>query len=206
MKRIHAIILVLALVLAASACVKLGGKPLDKTYYRINPVRTAEPQAAPGDVILKVRRTTVSDLYNTRELVYQMDGGRIESDFYNMFFVTPGNMLTTELRKWLAASNRFSNIIEPGSMVVPTLTLESIVNALYGDYTGGHPAAVVNMQFFVVDESTPTNEIVFSKSYRQRIPLAQPDPQELVKAMTKAVQTIFTELEQDLATVTPVEK
>ena len=206
MKRIHAIILVLALVLAASACVKLGGKPLDKTYFRIAPVRTAEPRAAPGDVVLKVRRTTVSDLYNTRELVYQMDGGRIESDFYNMFFVTPGNMLTTELRKWLAASNRFRNIIEPGSMVVPDLTLESAVNAMYGDYTGGKPAAVVNMQFFLVDESTPTNDIVFSKTYRQRIPLAQPDPQELVKAMTLAVQTIFTELEQDLATVTPSKK
>jgi len=206
MKKIHAIVLVLTLALAGSACVKLGGKPLDKTYFRINPVRTADPQTAPSDVILKVRRATVSDLYNTRELVYQMDGGRIESDFYNMFFVTPGNMLTTELRKWLAASNRFRNIIKPGSMVVPTLTLESTVNALYGDYAGGQPAAVVNMQFFVVDESTPTNDIVFAKTYRQRIPMSQPDPQELVKAMTRAVQTIFTELELDLATTKPVKK
>ncbi len=152
-------------------------------------------------MILKIRRMSVSDLYNTRELVYQMDGGRIESDFYNMFFVTPGNMLTTELRTWLGASNRFKNIIEPGSMVVPSLTLEGAINALYGDYANGQPAAVVSLQFFLVDESTPTNDIVFSKDYNQRIPLTKADPQELVKAMTLAVQAIFTQLEQDMATV-----
>lgn len=205
MKRAYALILLLALALAAMACVKLGGKPLDKTFYRIHPARTA-PAHAPSDVVLKLRRMTVSDLYNTRELVYQMADGRVESDFYNMFFVTPGNMLTMELRSWLQASNLFANIIEPGSMVIPTLTLEGTVNSLYGDYSSGSPAAVVAMQFFVVDESTRNNEIVFSKDYRKRVPLAQPDPAALVQAMTQATQAVFTELEQDLAAVPTIEK
>lgn len=200
MKRILPLILLLALALAASACVKLGGKPMDKTFYRIHPVRTA-PARADSGVILKMRRMTVSDLYNTRELVYQMTDGRIESDFYNLFFVAPGNMLTSELRSWLDASRLFRDIIEPGSMVIPGLTLEGTVNALYGDYASGSPAAVVALQFFLVDESTPTNDIVFSKDYRRRIALSQPDPAALVKAMTEAVQSIFTELESDLAEV-----
>jgi len=198
MKRAYPLIIILALALAATACVKLGGKPLDKTFYRIHPVRSGEART-PSGVILKLRRMTISDLYNTRELVYQMADGRVESDFYNMFFVTPGNMLTTELRTWLQASNLFANVIEPGSMVIPTLTLESTVNSLYGDYSSGSPAAVVAMQFFLVDESTANNDIVFSKDYRRRVPLAQPDPAALVQAMTQATQAIFTELEQDLA-------
>ena len=200
MKRAYALILLLALTLAATACVKLGGKPMDKTFYRIHPVRT-EPERAASSVILKLRRLTVSDLYNTRELVYQMADGRIESDFYNMYFVTPGNMLTSELRTWLQASGLFANIVEPGSMVIPTLTLEGAVNSLYGDYSSGAPAAVVAMQFLVVDESTRDNDIVFSKSYQRRVPLAQPDPGALVQALTEATQSIFTELEQDLAGV-----
>jgi len=192
------IFILLSLVLL-SACVKLGGKPLDKKYYQINPVRTAPATPRADGIVLKVRRLSISNLYNTRELVYREKGGLIDSDFYNMFFVPPGNMLTTELRRWLTESGLFSHVIEPGSMVVPGKTLEGVVNALYGDYSGDAPAAVVEMQFFAVDESTADNEIVFSNSYVQRIPLAQAEPQQLVQAMTQAVQTIFTELEKDLA-------
>lgn len=196
----HRILIVLCLLaLAATACVKLGGQPVEKKYYRITPVRADQPATAKNDIVLKVRRMTISDLYSTRELVYQMGGGRIESDFYNMYFVVPNNMLTTELRQWLAASGRFEHIVEPGSMVVPTLTLEGVINELYGDYTADQPAAVVSMQFFLVDESTAENVIVFSRDYTQRITLQQPDPERLVRAMTEGVQAIYTQLELDLA-------
>jgi cholesterol transport system auxiliary component len=199
MKRQHILIALLVTALAASACVKLGGKPLEKRYYQISPARTAQKAAAPKDIILMVRRLSVSDLYNTRELVYRTDGERIDSDFYNMFFVTPSSMLTTELRRWLDESGLFTHVIEPGSMAVPGLTLEGMVNALYGDYSGDRPAAVVEMQFFVVDESTADNAIVFSGSYTQRMPVADADPQTLVKAMTQGVERIYASLETDLA-------
>ena len=200
MKKTIALLSLAVLTLALSACVKVGGAtPVDKRFYRIAPERSGEMRTTPSDVTLKVRRLTISDFYQTRELVYQMDDGRIESDFYNMFFLAPRNMLTTELRDWLDASGLFGHIIEPGSMVVSTYTLEGVVNSLYGDYTGEAPAAVVSMQFFVVDESTAGNDIVFSRNYDERIAIAQHDPQQLVLAMTQAVQSIFTQLEQDLA-------
>ncbi len=205
MKRYHILLLVLTVALTMTACVKLGGKPLDKRYFQITPVRSGEPVATSSDLVLKVRRLSISDLYNTRELVYREAGGRIDSDFYNMFFVTPDNMITTELRSWLGASGLFAHIIEPGSMVVPNLTLEGVLNSLYGDYSTDAPVAVVEMQFFVVDESTQDNSIVFSNTYIQRIPMSQADPQQLVQAMTKGVQTIFTDLEKDLATA-PLKK
>jgi len=199
MKRHCIVFIILAVALTATACVKLGGKPLDKKYFQIIPTRTAPAAAHGNDFVLKVRRLGISDLYNTRELIYRKPAGVIESDFYNMFFVPPSNMLTTELRKWLRASELFTHIIEPGSMVVPGLTLEGVVNTLYGDYTGTKPAAVVEMQFFIVDESTPENVIVFSNTYAQRIEIEKADPQALVQAMTTAVEAIYTNLENDLA-------
>ncbi len=199
MKKAILILIILIMATSTVSCVKLGGTPVDKRFYRLTPVREGESAQTKGDIVLRVRRLTISDLYNTRELVYQMKDGRIESDFYNLFFVTPGNNLTVELRKWLSATGQFSHVVEPGSMVVPTLTLEGVVNALYGDYASDQPAAIVEMQFFLVNESTADNEIVFSQSYRQRVPLTKPDPQELVQAMTTGVQTIYTQLEKDLA-------
>lgn len=199
MKPYRILILVLAVALAASACVKLGGKPVDKRYYQILPVRSAAQADLPRAETLKVRRLAVSDLYNTRELVYRGPEGTIDSDFYNLLFVTPGNMLTTELRRWLTESGLFNHIVSPGSLVVPGLTLEGVVNALYGDYSGPSPAAVVEMQFFVVDESGADNAVVFSGSYQERVTLDSADPQTLVRAMTLAVTDIFTNLETDLA-------
>jgi len=201
MKR-HTLIPLILLALAALlavGCARLSHEPVDKRYYQITPERTAARAAADKGTVLKVRRLSVSDLYSTRELVYRESQGRVESDYYNMFFVTPGDMLTQELRKWLRGSGLFSHVIEPGSMVVPGLTLEGVVNALYGDYTTDAPAAVVEMQFFMVDESTAGNVIVFSADYTQRVPVSEPAPAELVKAMTRGVETIFTNLETDLA-------
>lgn len=107
MKRYHILLILLAASLTVSACVKLGGKPLDKKYYQITPVRTAAPVTQGNDFVLKVRRLSISDLYNTRELVYRHTDGRIESDFYNMYFVPPSNMLTTELKNGSAPPRFF---------------------------------------------------------------------------------------------------
>jgi cholesterol transport system auxiliary component len=199
MKRYTILAAALIAALAATACVKLGAQPLDKRFYQISPVRTAQKADAHKDIILLVRRLSASDLYNTRELVYRGADGHIESDFYNKFFVPPSNMLTTELRRWLSASGLFKHVIEPGSMVVPGLTVEGAVNALYGDYSAEQPAAVVEMQFFAVDESTQDNAIVFSGSYKERIPMSSTAPDALVQAMTVAVQNIFANLETDMA-------
>ncbi|ADU63223.1 MAG: PqiC family protein [Pseudodesulfovibrio sp.] len=199
MKKPLLLLLVAVLALGCAACVKMGGKPLDKHYYRLAPVRAQSLPAPQDGIVLNVRRLAVSDLYNTREIIYQLADGRMESDFYNLYFITPGSMLTSELRDWLAASGRFSHIITPGSMVVPDLILEGAVNTLYGDFSSTPPAAVMSMQFFLVDESTPDNTILFSKNYTQRIPLSQPTAQELVQALTEGTRTIFTQLESDLA-------
>ncbi len=199
MKTLHTLLLVIIMAISTVGCIKIGGDPIDKRFYTLSPKRTAISVEPQSDIVLQVRRLSVSDLYDTRELVYQLKNGRIESDFYNLFFVPPGSNLTTELRKWLEASGRFANIIEPGSMAIPTLILEGVVNSLYGDYSTAQPAAVIEMQFFLVDEATAENEIVFSHNYRQRIPLSKADPQGLIQAMTLAVQNIFTQLENDLA-------
>lgn len=200
MKKTSLLFLILAISLTTAACVKLGGKPLDKRYFQITPIRSAEQAQSGYDFVLKVRRLSISNLYNTRELVYRGKQGRIESDFYNMFFVPPADMLTTELRKWLRGAKLFTHIIEPGSMVVPGLTLEGVINSLYGDYSLDTPAAVVEMQFFVVDEASANNEIIFSSTYTERISMPESSATALVSAMTQGVQTIYTNLETDLRT------
>ncbi|NDV17914.1 hypothetical protein GO013_00585 [Pseudodesulfovibrio sp. JC047] len=198
MKKYVILFLFVAVSLTSVACVKLGSEPLDKRFYQITSTRNAPAVETGYDIVLKVRRLSISQLYNTRELIYRGQNGRIESDFYNTFFIPPADMLTSELRAWIRGSALFSHIIEPGSMVVPDLTLEGVVNALYGDYSLDTPAAVVEMQFFMVDETSANNDIIFSKTYSERIPMAESSATALVQAMTTGVHTIYTNLETDL--------
>ena len=51
MKRYHILLLVLTVALTMTACVKLGGKPLDKRYFQITPVRSGEPVATSSDLV-----------------------------------------------------------------------------------------------------------------------------------------------------------
>ena len=186
-------------ILALSGCMKLGGKPVDKRYYQIAPARTAPPAAVHSPKVLKMGRLSISELYDQREMVYRFQGGVVESDFYNTFIINPASMLSQDLKDWLTASGLFAHIVAPGSLAGENLTLEGVVNTLHGDFSGPEPAAVLEMQFFLIDESTEHNDIVFSGDYRERVPLASRQASALVDGLTRAAQDIFTKLEKELA-------
>lgn len=198
-RHLSLIVALAALAALAAGCVKLGSKPLDKHYYQLSATRQAAPEITASMPTLKVRRLETSDMYSGREIIYRSDNGRVQSDFYNLFFIAPGSMLTQELREWLRMSGRFEHIVSPGSLAMPGLTLEGLVNELYGDYTEGRTDAVVKMQFHVVDEASGHNEIVFSASYDERIPTTSASTEALVSAMSTGVTRIFEQLETDLA-------
>lgn len=183
---------------ALPGCMKLGATPVDKHYYDIAVTRTGPPTAQASPQVLKLGRLDISELYDQREMVYRLPKGAVESDFYNTFVINPAPMLTQELKDWLTASGIFAHVVAPGSLAGQKLTLEGVVNTLCGDYTGAEPSAVVEMQFFLIDESTLGNDIVFSGDYRQRIPLAEQSPEALVAGFTQATRAIFTDLERDL--------
>ncbi len=193
------IFLVLALALTLPACVSaLKQKPVERHYFHLAVERSMAQGAEPAPMNLRLRPLRVSPGYAGRELVYRMGPSDFATDFYNLYFVSPSDMLTQELRTWLDESRLFANVVEDYSLARPGLTLEGVANALYGDFSASPPAAVVEMQFFLVDENTRDNEIVFSATYERALAIGSATPQALVQGLTQGVREIFTELETDL--------
>lgn len=196
--RCIALALACGLVLAAAGCVSLKKPAVEKRYFTVEAQRPSQNRTGPVDGVLKVRRLRVSPSYSGKGLVYKVSKNAFESDFYNAYFTPPSDMLTQEVMDWLAKSGVFTHVVDPSSLIQSHLTLEGVVNAIYGDYAATPATAVLKMQFFLIDEANPDRAIVFAKDYNREEALYTDKPSELVQAQSENLASILEELEGDL--------
>jgi cholesterol transport system auxiliary component len=187
--------------LLAAGCVgsALKRPPVEKRYYDLEVRRSGTQAPRAGAPLLGVRRVQVSPRYEGRELVYRTGPADFASDYYNLFFVSPAQMLTQDLRQWLDRSGLFARVVDAGSLARPDLTLEANVAVFCGDYAEKPGKAVVEMQFLLLDEHSPDMAMLFSRDYRRETALAGSEPKDLVAGLRQAVSAIYADLEKDLA-------
>ncbi|WP_245805496.1 ABC-type transport auxiliary lipoprotein family protein [Desulfovibrio gilichinskyi] len=205
-KKVITVCLAACCVMAVSAgCVKLERPSLDRKYYTLSAVRSGQNVFTNGtSKNLIVRRIKVSSRYEDRDLVYRISENGYESDYYNAFFVPPASMLTQELKGWMADSGIFAHVLGTDSMGTGELLLEGVVNSIYGDLSGTSPKAVINMQFFMFDNSNPDMPIIYSRTFSKEIVADSSSASAIVVAMNKGFTDIFSELEKDIAAVVKV--
>ncbi len=195
--------ILLLLSVLSVGCMKLERPQLDRKYYVIGASRDSQPRER-GSETLVVRRVQVSPRYQDRELVYRTGETTYEADYYNSFFIPPAEMITDDLRRWLGESGMFENVIAPQSLASGGLILEGMINSLYGDFSSSEPEAVVEMQFFLVDNRDAETPSLYSRGFSERVKLGSRSSDALVKAMNKAVAVIFKKLEEDLSALKTV--
>ena len=79
-------------------------------------------------------------------------------------------------------------------------TLEATVTELYGDFRPGKPAAaVMAVQFTLVNVDAVGSGLVFERTISRRVPLERATPDALVRGYGQAVSEILSELAGDLA-------
>lgn len=202
--RVLAAILAVILVLPlAAACVKLERQPIEKRFYALEterPVGVGQ-SSAPG--VLLVRRLHVSPRIAGRELVYRTAPGVWSADYYNVYFVTPADMLTQDLRTWLAASRLCSEVVDPSSLAAHDYILEGNVTSLHGDLAAKPSQAVVEMQFLLLKGGGDERKVLLTRDYRMTAPLSSNTPQELIRAQREAVAAMYAALEADLRAALP---
>lgn len=187
-------------IFALTSCVKMNRQPLEKRYYNLEVSRTQELNEPLLNAIVRVQRLQISPRFSGREIVYKTGDSIYEADFYNLFFITPSDMLTQDLREWLQRSNLFSNAVDPSSLVKTSFLLEGIVNEFYGDFTKENGEAVVEMQFFLIDDTFAVKKLIFYGSYKKDVSIDNKSAISLIKGFNQAVTEIFISLEADLAT------
>lgn len=198
--------LVVAILVTAAwilpGCGGLARPAVTKRHFTIQTAaRPVGQRPATRDAVLLVRRVSVSPLYMGKGLVYRTLSGEFVSDFYNAYFASPADMLTQSLVRWMQDAGLFAHVVIPSSLAVPRYALEGNVVSLYGDFASGK--AVVEMQFFLIDEQSADYAILFSADYVRETAMATQNPQGMVAALGAGVESIFTELQGDLTRTLP---
>jgi uncharacterized lipoprotein YmbA len=170
-----------------------------KRQYVISVTRENRTVPPAGAEAAKVRRFRVSPRFEGHGLVYRTGAVTYETDFYNEFLAAPAEMLTEETRDWLAAAGVFSNVVGAASRVAARYLFEGNVTALTGDFSEPEePRAVMEIQFFLIDDAAARGSVAFHKTYRATRPLPSNRAEELVRGYNACLADILGALEADL--------
>jgi cholesterol transport system auxiliary component len=195
------------LAFAACAALTLGacsiGKPIPaaNTYVVQPPAPKSVPSVAADAQSLRIGNVRVAAAYAGNALVYRMDDVRFTSDPYSRFIAEPGTMLGDQMAAWLARAGPFA-VSGPESTLPAHYVLEATVTELYGDFRpGGAPAAVLAVQFTLIDQTGARPQAVLERSIARRIDIPQVSADALVRGYGEALAEILTELSTELQAV-----
>ena len=189
----------LALSFFLTGCFNFNKSYPEKRFYVLNAKRSEGLSLPKSDEVLRIRRFRVSPRFEGKGFVYRKGNFNYASDFYNEFFISPASMIAEEVDKWLKGSGMFQHVTGSSSPVDPTVELEGVISALYGDYRNTEvPKAVLEIQFFLVGDVSSQPVIVFQKTYHEEALIKGNSPDSLVAGWNLAMEHILNQLETDL--------
>jgi len=202
MKKIN--IYALAAVSISAICLTAGCVNLSRDY----PIRTfyvleAKPEKAnppnPDGPVVQIQLFRASPGFSSSEFVYRTGELTYESDPYNAFFTLPSDQIRAVTSQWLQDSGKASALLDRSSRLRPTNIIEGNLIALYGDFADEeNPLAVMEVEFLLMDIRPLEPRIIFSKTYREEIPITESTPQALVIGWDEALKKILSSLTDDI--------
>ena len=189
----------LALPFFLTGCFNFNKSFPEKRFYVLSASRGEGLLLSQSDAVLRIRRFRVSPRFEGKGFVYRKGNLNYASDFYNEFFTSPASMIAEEVDKWLKGSGLFQYVLSSSSPVEPTVELEGVINALYGDFRDTQvPKAVLEIQFYLVRNVSSRPVIVFQKTYHEEIFIKGNSPDALVTGWNLALEHILTKFETNL--------
>ena len=178
------------------------GRPVpETTLFVIESDRGVARQAEPGlPETLRVGAVRVAAPFAGNSLVYRLGDVRYVTDPYNAFGADPGAMLGGRIAQWLDGAGAFRAVAQPGSARPSPYVLEVSVTELYGDFRSAKaPAAVLAMQFALIDHSGPRPTSSYERSYSHSVELPQASPEALVRGYGTALSQILAQVAVELS-------
>jgi ABC-type uncharacterized transport system auxiliary subunit len=194
-----------AVLLAAFGCVSLGQKAPQPDYYMLTvqpPAEAGERPAAAGPAalhpILLVSGIESNPPFDRYELLYRNGETDWKRDYYNRFMASPGEMAAEATRRWLRGTGLFGTVVGPDAPVEPDYVLRGTLEAIYGDYRHGDRAAVMEIEFALIEPDGARGRLLLSSDYPARVPLRGLSSAALVEGLDTALTDILTALSVDL--------
>ncbi|BDG74736.1 ABC-type transport auxiliary lipoprotein family protein [Roseomonas fluvialis] len=189
----------LLLVPLLAGCSVLPDRPYVET--RRFPLEPRRPPGAEGRArrTLLVRTIRAGAGMETRNLRTLRPDGTENLDFYAEWAAPPAESAEQALRRWLIDSRQFSAVLAPGSRVTPDYVLEGEITQLAA--VQGEGRARAELTLVLVDErngSRLVGQMVSSGTAPLASGTAAPTPDQAAEAMSAALGSALTSLEQAL--------
>jgi uncharacterized lipoprotein YmbA len=184
------------------------GEPIPQaTTYIVEPAPRPPAATARRPDTLRMGYVRVADAFAGNALVYRMDDVQYVADPYAAFIAEPAAMLGERMAAWLDRAGPFKSVAQPGSAQSAKsapFVLEATVTELYGDFrAGAAPAAVIAVQFALIDQTRPRAATVYERTIGRRVEIARAAPEALVRGYGKALAEILAQLGSDLRALPP---
>jgi cholesterol transport system auxiliary component len=185
------------------ACVVIAGcsigKPIRQATTYVIELPVAAPAAARRPETLRMGNVRVAAPFAGDALVYRMDEVRYTADPYNAFIAEPTRMLGSRMAEWLDRAGPFQSVAQPESVRAAPYILEATVSELYGDFRPGYaPAAVVTVQFALLDLTGARSKVVLERTIGRRVAIQRATPDALVRGYGEALAEILLQLVPNL--------
>ena len=194
-------VLAALLGLLLTAC-SLGQPQQSPTTFVVEPPPPAgRLSSAFGRETARMGAVRVTGGFAGAALVYRRDDVTFVSDPWNAFITDPAAMLGSRIASWLDVAGPFRAVVQPGSNQTTRYAVEATVTELYGDFRPGEaPAAVLTIQFALVDATALRTTTLFERTYSRRVTLPAAAPAALARGFGQALGEMLTALVPDLAT------
>jgi cholesterol transport system auxiliary component len=187
----------------ALACCSIG-KPIPQpnTYMIEAPIPDGASSVTRRPESVRIGRVGIAAAYASNSLVYRMDDVKLVSDPYNQFIADPSAMLRDQMIAWLGRASPFRTVADAESTRPAQYLLEATVTELYGDFRPGRvPAAVLAVQFALLDQTGAHSSTVLERAIARRVDLPRASPEALVRGYGDALAEILRELSTELQIV-----
>lgn len=189
------------LVLLIIGCSGLNKEYPTKNYYTFDVINDIKVNSNQGKNYIKIERVDVNHAYHHRDFNYRTGPDEFISDYYNQFYKPVGALVTSELYKWMSSAGIYKDVLPVNNLINAKYILDSKLVDIYGDFSNpDDPRAILNMQFFLVDDSSDVAELAYSNVYNQNIAISSKTPGALVEGWNEALKNILKQLESDLRT------
>jgi ABC-type uncharacterized transport system auxiliary subunit len=187
-------------VLGLSGCASLNRPDPDRRHYLLQVQRPEPALERPAEApILAVRSFRVAPAYDSRGIVTIRGDGLVQRDFYERFFLPPGEMLAGQFRSWLGQAGLFSLVTDLGGLTEPDLILEGYVLELHRDLRDGRREAVLGLQMLLLRPNRfGAMGVVVQRDYREELALSDGSISSLVAGWNLALAKILADVETAL--------
>ncbi len=172
----------------------LGPRPETK-FYALDPGPAPSLRALGGNATAAVNYVEVAAPFAGSGFVYQLAGGRWETDPYHQFLAAPADLFTGMLRKWVRDSGYYRFVAEPVGQGGQDDLIEASLVELAGDFREpSAPRAVVALRVQVFRRTADGRVVVLDRTFRQSVPVSGRTPEALVTGWNEAVRLAFSEM------------